>query len=60
MTALDWILSLLGLAAFGSFLYIIASFVPQMDLLIVMGIAFAMAVYDFWIRPLLQRSNSKG
>lgn len=57
MTGLDWVLSLIGLAGFGVFLFIIASFVPEIDLLIVIGIAFAMAVYDFWIRPLRRRNG---
>lgn len=58
MSGLDWILSLVGIAGFGTFLYVIASFVPETDLLIVIAIAFAMAVYDFWIRPLVTRGRS--
>lgn len=57
MSPLDWTLSLIALSGFGSFLYVIAVFVPEPDLLIVIGVAFAMALYDFWIRPLVQRRD---
>ncbi|MCF3935913.1 hypothetical protein L1787_21215 [Acuticoccus sp. M5D2P5] len=55
MSPLDWILSVIGLAGFIAFVGVIASFVPERDLLIVIGIAVAMAVFDFWIRPFLVR-----
>lgn len=57
MSALDWVLSLVGLAGFGAFLFVIASFVPEPDLVIVIAIAFSMALYDFWIRPLRERKR---
>lgn len=57
MTALDWILSLVGLAGFAVFLGIIASFVPEPDLIAVIAIAFAMALFDFWIRPFVRRGR---
>lgn len=55
MSALDWLLSLVGLAGFIFFVGVIASFVPETDLVIVIGITVMMAVYDFWIRPLRKR-----
>ena len=55
MSALDWVLSGIGLAGFISFVGIIGAFVPEPDLLVIITIAAAMAVFDFWVRPLLQR-----
>ncbi|MEM8663846.1 MAG: hypothetical protein AAGF49_06955 [Pseudomonadota bacterium] len=57
MTALDWILSAVGLIGFILFLGIVGVFVLEVDLLIVIGIAIGLAVYDFWIRPLRKRSQ---
>lgn len=57
MTALDWVLSVVGLGGFIVFLGVIASFVPQPDLLAVIGVTLAMAAYDFWVRPLIKRSQ---
>lgn len=57
MSALDWVLSFVGLAGFGVFVGVIAVFVPEPALLAVIAIAFAMAVYDFWIRPLRRRKR---
>ncbi|MEM0906241.1 MAG: hypothetical protein AAGJ94_02675 [Pseudomonadota bacterium] len=57
MTTLDWILSAVGLLGFVAFVGIIASFVPELDLVIVIGIAVALAVYDFWIRPFRTRQR---
>ena len=55
VTRLDWFLSLVGLSGFILFVGIIGSYVPEPDLLIVMGVAVALAVYDFWIRPFVKR-----
>jgi len=55
LTALDWFLSFVGLAGFVLFVGIIASFVPEPALLAVVAIAVALAVYDFWVRPLVKR-----
>lgn len=55
MTALDWFLSLVGLSGFILFVGIIASFVPEPDLLVVIAVAVGLAVYDFWIRPFVKR-----
>ncbi|WP_108662325.1 hypothetical protein [Acuticoccus kandeliae] len=60
MGPLDWILSIIGLAGFIAFVGVIASFVPETDLLIVIGIAVALAVYDFWIRPFVVRRPTEG
>lgn len=58
MTTLDWFLSFVGLGGFIFFVGIIASFVPQWDLLAVIAVTVVLAVYDFWIRPLrAQRRN---
>ncbi|WP_420393838.1 3'(2'),5'-bisphosphate nucleotidase CysQ [Acuticoccus sp.] len=53
MSALDWVLSVVGLAGFVAFVGIIGSFVPETDLLIVIGVTVAMLAYDFWVRPLV-------
>lgn len=55
MTALDWLLSLVGLAGFITFVAIIAAFVPSADLVAVIAITVALAAYDFWIRPFVKR-----
>jgi len=51
VTKLDWILSFVGIAGFLTFTGVIAAFVPEPDLLVVIAIAAAMVIYDFWIRP---------
>lgn len=55
MSALDWVLSTIGLAGLIAFVGIIGAYVAEPDLLTVIGIAVLMAVYDFWIRPLIRR-----
>lgn len=55
MSALDWLLSIVGLAGFLLFVGTIASFVPEPALLVVIAITAVMAAYDFWIRPLTKR-----
>ena len=55
MTGLDWVLSAIGLLGFVAFTGTVAAFVPEPDLLAVIAIAVAMAVYDFWIRPLRRK-----
>ncbi len=57
MTRLDWVLSLVGVGGFVAFVGIIASFVPEPALLAVICITVMLAVYDFWVRPLLHRPN---
>jgi uncharacterized membrane protein YccC len=55
VTALDWILSIIGIAGFATFLVIVASFVPEPALITVIVVTIAMAAFDFWARPLLRR-----
>lgn len=55
LTALDWLMSFVALAGFIFFVGIIASYVPEPALLVVIGIAVALALYDFWIRPFVRR-----
>jgi len=57
MTPLDWILSVIGIAGLAIFLGIIASFVPEPALIVVVAMAIGMAAYDFWIRPLRRRDR---
>lgn len=59
MTPLDWVLSFVALAGFIAFVGIIAVFVPEPDLIIVIGVTVSLAVYDFWIRPLVKRSQRR-
>ncbi|MEM6944265.1 MAG: hypothetical protein AAF416_11430 [Pseudomonadota bacterium] len=47
MILLEIVLALLALAGFGSFLYVIVSFVPQVELIAIIGIVVGMAVFDF-------------
>ncbi|MDQ0326445.1 fatty acid desaturase [Rhodopseudomonas julia] len=49
------ILALLALAGFALFLFIIAWWVREPDLIIVLTIVVAMAAYDFWGHPWRQR-----
>lgn len=55
MNALDWICSVIGIAAFAVFLGVVAAFVPQPALVIVIAIGILMAAFDFWVRPFLVR-----
>jgi len=57
MTPLDWILSIVGLGGLVAFVGVIAIYVPEPALLAVIGITVLLAVYDFWLRPLLHRHN---
>lgn len=45
---IDAILSLLALLGFAAFLFILAVWVRQPDLIAVIAIGVAMAAYDFW------------
>jgi hypothetical protein len=55
VNALDWICSVIGIAAFAVFLGVVAAFVPQPALVIVIAIGILMAAFDFWVRPFLVR-----
>ena len=47
MRALDIVLALVAVACFVLFLGVLAWYVPQLDLLVVLCIGIAMAIYDF-------------
>jgi hypothetical protein len=54
----DRILSILALAGFSAFLFILAWWVRELDLTIVIIVGVAMAAYDFW--RLAFRSDNNG
>ncbi|MEM7497270.1 MAG: hypothetical protein AAF371_04665 [Pseudomonadota bacterium] len=47
MILLEIILAILALAGFGGFLYVIVSFVPELELIVIVGIVVAMVAFDF-------------
>jgi CHASE2 domain-containing sensor protein len=49
MTWDDWLLAALALASFALFLAIIAWFVRETDLIIVLGVVMVLAAYDFFV-----------
>lgn len=57
MSPLDWILSIVGLGGFILFVGIVAVFVPEPDLVVVIGVTLSLAIYDFWVRPLVKRGR---
>jgi branched-subunit amino acid ABC-type transport system permease component len=56
---LDTVLKIVALAGFAASLAVLAVWVPLPDLIAVVGIAVALALYDFFIRPLRQRNGSQ-
>ena len=56
---LDILIKIFALAGFAAPLAALAIYVPSADLLAVLGIVFAMAVYDFLLRPLLARNRRR-
>lgn len=54
---LDMILKIFALATFVASLLVIVVYVPTPDLVIVLLLVVAMAIYDFLIRPLFRRGN---
>lgn len=48
----DIILRIAALAAFVASLAVLVIFVPEPDLVVVLALVAAMAIYDFLIRPL--------
>ena len=56
---LNTVIKILALAGFVASLAVLAIYVPEPDLTIVLVIVAAMAIYDFLIRPVLMR-NGKG
>ncbi|MEL6576132.1 MAG: hypothetical protein AAFQ81_09595 [Pseudomonadota bacterium] len=47
MILLEIVLAILALAGFGGFLYIIVSFVPEIELIVIVSLVVGMAVFDF-------------
>lgn len=47
---MDFILKLLAVSSFLAFLGVLAVYVPEWNLLAVLAIAAAMAIYDFFFR----------
>ena len=45
---IDALLSLLALAGFVAFLFILGAWVTQPDLTVILAIGVVMAAYDFW------------
>jgi hypothetical protein len=52
---MDTVLKVLAMGCFIAFLAVLPIWVPRPDLAIVVGIAAAMGIYDFFIRPLRLR-----
>jgi hypothetical protein len=50
---MDLVLKLIGLAMFIAWLAVLAWFVPHIDLITVLVLVAAMAVYDLLVRPAL-------
>lgn len=55
----DAILSILALAGFVAFLFILGWWVSEPDLTVVIAIGVAMAAYDFWRAYWMDRSNRR-
>jgi hypothetical protein len=56
---LDIVIKVLALACFIAYVAVLAIWVPDPDLVVVLVIVAAMAIYDFLIRPYRMR-NSDG
>ncbi len=54
----DKIMAILALATMIAFLGVVAWFVPDIDLIIVIGVVSLLAIYDFW--HTLRNSGSNG
>lgn len=55
----DVVLALAALAGFGTFLYIIVSFVPEPSLIVVFGLAFAAVIVDFARQIFVKRGDGE-
>ena len=58
MNGMDKILGILALASLILFLYILASFVLEPDLIIVIVVGIAMACYDFWLELFVKKPKN--
>lgn len=54
-SAIDWAIAVLAIAGLALFLSIIALWVPEPVLVIVLGIGLALATYDLIVLPLRKR-----
>jgi hypothetical protein len=57
---LDVILRIAALAAFVASLAVLVIFVPEPDLVVVLLLVAAMAIYDFLLRPILSNRRRRG
>jgi hypothetical protein len=57
---LDTILKIVALAAFIVSLAVLVIWVPSPDLVTVIVVVVAMAIYDFFLRPYLRNRNGRG
>lgn len=55
---LNAIIKIAALAAFVASLSVLAIYVPDLDLMAVLVIVAAMAIYDFLVRPFLMRNGN--
>ena len=53
---IDKIMAILGLASLIAFLAVVAWFVPDIDLIVVIVVVSLLAIYDFW-RTFHERGN---
>jgi hypothetical protein len=55
---LNTALKIAALAGFVASLAVLAAYVPHLDLMAVLAIVAAMAIYDFLVRPMLMRNGN--
>jgi len=55
----DKIMAIMALTTMMAFLGVVAWFVPDIDLIIVIGLVSLLAIYDFW-RTLRDKGNNNG
>jgi len=53
---IDKLMAILGLASLIAFLAVVAWFVPDIDLIVVIVVVSLLAIYDFW-RTFRERGN---
>lgn len=57
---LNMVLKLAALTGFVASLAVIAVYVPHLDLVVVLVVVAAMAIFDFLVRPMLGRNGGRG